>query len=173
MKITFEKLKYELINESSNKNFGYHCTNTNPEIIKREGFKVGNNGFTKENMFEDLYQKYLPRIPIFISANLKTSYYMDSKYCIVLDINGLDLYPDFGAMPDIGAYYDYDSELFYWDRFGDIKNSKIRQFVRSEYGEPILYARDFTGELSWQLIKSACLDGQQDLIKRIINIIDI
>lgn len=143
----------------------YHSTNTNPEIIKNEGFKLG-KGFTQENMFEDLYENYLPEIPVFVT---KEKPWDDSaKYLIELDISGLELFPDFGSLVDVGAIYDFDEELFYWEDFSDIPNLSLRQYIENTFGEPILPASEFSGEDSWKYLGSACVSGKH-LENRIID----
>ena len=62
----FLKGTHESIVSEDTKRYAYHCTNIDPEIIKKEGWKVG-DGFTLDNQFKDLYKKYLPNVPVFDS----------------------------------------------------------------------------------------------------------
>lgn len=170
-KLQFNKFK-QLLNESDNRLIGYHCTNINPEIIIRDGFKVGSDGFTDENMFEDLYKKFLPEIPVFVT--FKKPWSDSAKYTLKLDLTGLKLYPDFGSLVDTGAYYDYDfkekTKMFYWEHWSDITNPKLVEFLE-DFGDddPILYPEDLSGEDSKEVLDSACVSGE-GLNKRIISI---
>lgn len=137
--------------------YAYHCTNIDPEIIKKEGWKVG-SGFTVENMFGDLYEKYLPKVPVFVSDDGKAVWDTNAKYIIKLDITGLDLYPDFGSLPDTGAYYDPDEECFYWQ--DGFSNPEMEEYV-SEYDDGLLYAEDFSGEDCMAVLGTACVDGSK------------
>ena len=96
--------------------YGYHCTSTDPEKIKKEGFKIGKDGYTENNLFETLYNKYLPTVPCFISDIEAKVWDANAKYCIKIDITGLNLYPDFGHLVDLGAYYEEDSndDMNFW-----------------------------------------------------------
>ena len=148
---------YKKMNESSNgKVYAYHCTNVDPEKIKKEGWKVG-KGYTERNRFGDLYKKYLPNIPVFVSNEDVPVWDRNAKYCMKLDITGLDLYPDFGRLPDTGAYYDEEDELFYWEDFLD---NKMKKYI-SQFSDEILYAKDFTGEDSFRVLGTACVDGSK------------
>lgn len=171
MKITLEKLKQELLKEDLNgKRFGYHCTNVDPEIIKRDGFKVG-SGFTIDNQFEDLYNRYLPENPVFITKEGKL-WDKNAKYILKIDISDLKLYPDFGSLSDYGAYYDNDNEEFYWEDIEDIiGNEDLREFIDSNYQDLTMPASDFTGEDSLNTLGTACIDSK-DLINRIVRIIE-
>ncbi len=109
----------EMLKESNdNKIYAYHCTNVNPEKIKKEGFKVG-NGFTQDNQFGGLYKKYLPKYPCFISNSNAKIWDDNSKYILKIDITGLELYPDFGHLVDFGAYYDEEDETYDDKEYGD------------------------------------------------------
>lgn len=98
------------------KAFGYHCTEINPEIILREGFKSGSGGYTHTNVIEDFYEKYLPKNPMFMSDLKAEVWSKYSKYCMKIDVTDLQLYPDFGHLLDYKAYHDDD--CFYWSEFG-------------------------------------------------------
>lgn len=149
---------------TSPKRYAYHCTNVDPEIIKREGWKAG-EGFTQANMFEDLYAKLLPKVPVFITSEEKGPWDDDAKYIIKLDITGLKLYPDFGSLPDYGAYEDETQSgniVFYWEDLDDEylqRNPKLLNFV-SKKRDYSFSARSFTGELSLDLLGTACVDGK-------------
>ena len=143
------------------KRYAYHCTDVDPEIIKKEGWKVG-EGFTLDNHYADLYEAYLPKVPVFISNPKADLWDTGSKYIIKLDITGLELYPDFGNLENFDAYYDEDNESFYWEEgsnFGN--NKKLKAFVREYSDEDTIAAEDFQGEDSFEVIGTACVDGTQ------------
>lgn len=150
------------VNESSGERiYAYHCTNIDPEIIKKEGWKVG-DGFTLDNQFENLYKKYLPKVPVFVSNLDVLVWDSKAKYCIKLDITGLKLFPDFGYLPDFGAYYDYDEECFYWENEDDLdSNKKLKDFVLDNCDNLTLYADCFDGEDSFNVLGTACVDGSK------------
>lgn len=149
----------------------YHCTNIDPATIKRDGWKVG-SGFTVDNMFGDLYETYLPDVPVFITSDKSSVWDEDARYCIKLDIGGLELYPDFGSLPDYDAYYDCDGDepCFYWKDGSDFGgNAKLRRWVEDNCDDLTMYAADFTGELSLELLGTACVDGKLLTPEKIIS----
>lgn len=156
---------------SDKKRYAYHCTSVDPEIIKKNGWKSGEGGFTSNNMFEDLYENYLPEVPVFVSDEKVKVWSNKSKYCIKLDITGLDLYPDFGSLPDVGAHYDFDSELFWWESKNDIKSKEMKEFVRV-FGadDSSFYACDFSGEDSMENLGTACVSGKDLTPDRIVAV---
>ena len=157
----FLKGTHESIVSEDTKRYAYHCTEVNPEKIKKEGWKVG-KGFTEENQFEDLYKQYLPKVPVFISNEDAPVWDSNSKYCIKIDITGLDLYPDFGYLPDFNAYYDYAEECFYWEHEEDLDdNEKLKKYVLDNCENLTLYAADFSGEDSFNTLGTACVDGKK------------
>lgn len=157
----FLKGTHESTISEDTKRYAYHCTNVDPEIIKKEGWKVG-DGFTLDNQFEDLYKKYLPNVPIFISRLDVPVWDSKAKYCIKLDITGLKLFPDFGYLPDFGAYYDYDEECFYWENEDDLdSNKKLKDFVLDNCDNLTLYADCFDGDDSFNILGTACVDGSK------------
>lgn len=154
------KLK-ESVEPKDAKTYAYHCTDVDPEIIKKEGWKVG-DGFTLDNQFKDLYKKYLPNVPVFVSRLDVPIWDYKSKYCIKLDITGLKLFPDFGYLPDFGAYYDYDEECFYWENEDDLdSNKKLKDFVLDNCDNLTLYADCFDGDDSFNVLGTACVDGSK------------
>ena len=157
----FLKGTHESIVSEDTKRYAYHCTNIDPEIIKKEGWKVG-DGFTLDNQFKDLYKKYLPNVPVFVSRLDVPVWDSKAKYCIKLDITGLELFPDFGYLPDFGAYYDYDEECFYWENEDDLdSNKKLKDFVLDNCDNLTLYADCFDGEDSFDVLGTACVDGSK------------
>jgi len=168
----FLKGTHESTISESTKRYAYHCTDVDPEIIKKEGWKVG-DGFTLDNQFEDLYEKYLPKVPVFVSRLDVPVWDSKSKYCIKIDITGLDLFPDFGYLPDFGAYYDYDEECFYWENEDDLdSNKKLKDFVLNNCNNLTLYADCFDGEDSFNVLGTACIDGSK-LKDRIVEYVSM
>ena len=155
----------EMLKESNdNKIYAYHCTNVNPEKIKKEGFKVG-NGFTQDNQFGGLYKKYLPKYPCFISNSNAKIWDDNSKYILKIDITGLELYPDFGHLVDFGAYYDEEDEngdvLFWWnDNTNELNDiPKLQKYLSGT--DWYLNSNEFTGKMSFEMIGTACIDGRK------------
>lgn len=159
------------------KQYGYHCTEANPDTIMRDGFKSGRGGFTRINLLEDFYEKYLPKNPMFLSdlhAKVWSTY---SKYCMKIDVTGLQLYPDFGHLLDYHAYYDED--CFYWRENGlewlradsrrDQTTKKVLDFVES-LDDNTLWASDFTGEMSREILGTFVIDGNLLTPSRIVQL---
>ena len=168
----FLKGTHESTISESTKRYAYHCTDVDPEIIKKEGWKVG-DGFTLDNQFEDLYKKYLPNVPVFVSRLDVPVWDSKAKYCIKLDITGLKLFPDFGYLPDFGAYYDYNEECFYWENEDDLDSNKIlKDFVLDNCDNLTLYADCFDGEDSFVVLGTACVDGSK-LKDRIVEYVSM
>ena len=149
--------------------YAYHCTNIDPEIIKKEGWKVG-MGFTKGNFFDDLYKKYDPKVPVHITGSEREVWDTNADYIIKLDITGLDLYPDFGSLPDTGAFYDLDEQYFHWYDDSGIgltftnndAGRKMKEYLELiSPDEYILLPDDFTGEVSMRILGTACVDGSK------------
>lgn len=161
---------------SSQREYAYHCTNVNPNLILEKGFRSSPiNGFTENNLFEALYEKYLPSNPCFVSKN---PWDEDSKYILKIDITGLEKFPDFGHLVDTGAYYEETDSpndmLFYWEE-KDLQfpsqnmPSKLLSFLASKSDEErgILNSEDFDGELSFDLIGTCVVDGDRITPNRI------
>ena len=151
--------------------YAYHCTNVNPRIILEKGFRSSlGNGFTENNLFEALYKKYLPPNPCFISKN---PWDEDSKYILKIDITGLEKFPDFGHLVDTGAYYEEtdipEVILFYWEdkdlqRPSHHMPSQLLSYLTSTPDDDergLLYSKDFDGNLSFDLIGTCAVDGNQ------------
>lgn len=162
---------YDKIIESQNRpqrEYAFHCTNVNPKSIVKNGFHASPlNGLTLDNQFKNLYSKYLPSNPCFIS---KEPWSADTKYILKIDITGLPKYPDFGSLLDTGAYYEEiedDDVLFYWeDNDLNIPNDDIPPSLlhfltdgRSEDDRGLLNSKEFDGDLSYELIGSCCING--------------
>ena len=165
--MTLNQLK-KIICENHSPRYAYHCTNTNPKKIRQEGFKVGNDGFTETNMFDYLYEEYYPEIPVFVTNADQNIWSEDTKYVIKLDISGLDLYPDFGSLPDVGAQID-DFDNFFWENEDDIPNGKFKRFILNYFPSLSMPANEFTGEDSFKYLGSAVVSGK-DLNKRIVDV---
>ena len=153
----------------SQRQYAYHCTNTDPEIIKREGWKVG-MGFTLGNFFDKLNKKYLPKVPVYVTSDTREVWDTNADYIIKLDITGLDLYPDFGSLPDTGAFYDLDGKYFHWYDDSGIgltftntpAGKKMKEYLESiSPDEYILLPDDFSGEDSMRILGTAVVDGRK------------
>lgn len=157
---------------TDDKRYAYHCTNVNPDIIKG-GFEVG-NGFTEDNQLEDIYKKYLPEKPCFISQRGEDVWDSDSKYVLKIDISGLDLYPDFGHLLDFDAYIDEDGDetIFYWEdkvvKHGIPENSELSEYIKENDG--YLYPSEFSGQESIDILGTACIDGEKLTPDRIVDV---
>jgi len=161
---------------STQREYAYHCTNVNPKIILEKGFHSSPvNGFTENNAFEALYQKHLPKNPCFVS---KTPWDEDSKYILKIDITGLEKYPDFGHLIDTGAYYEEtdspDEILFYWED-KDLKypsrhmSDELVSFLTSKPEDEIgiMSSDDYDGEMSFYLTGTCAIDGDEIASDRI------
>ena len=159
------------------KAYGYHCTNISPDFILANGFKATGKGFTDVNVVEDFYKKYLPKNPMFLSDLKAEVWSKNSKYCMKIDVTGLRLYPDFGHLLDYKAFYDDD--CFYWSNSGlvwlqekaskDMFSKKVFEFAQ-QLEDNTLWADDFTGELSRDLIGTFAIDGNMLTPQRIIEV---
>ena len=152
--------------------YAYHCTSTDPEKIKKEGFKIGKDGYTETNLFETLYNKYLPTVPCFISDIDAKVWDVNAKYCIKIDITGLNLYPDFGHLVDLGAYYEEDSNddmNFWWQETSNLEGfEEFKNFL--ENNDYQFNSSDFTGNMSFNMIGTACIDWKALTPDRIVDI---
>ena len=176
MTMTFGQLKRLVKESQEGKVYAYHCTNVDPEVIKREGWKVG-MGFTLGNFFDDLNKQYLPKVPVYVTGSERDVWDTKAKYCIKLDITGLKLYPDFGSLPDTGAFYDLDEKYSHWYDESGIgltftdtpAGRKMKEYLDSvSPDEYMLLPDDFTGELSMKILGTAVVDGSQ-LTGRIVE----
>lgn len=156
--------------------FAYHCTNVNPDIMLAQGFKSGTGGYTDTNMVQEFYDKYLPSNPMFVSSLKAKVWDADAKYCLKIDISGMKKYPDFGHLIDFNAYVDED--CFYWEdkavqamlHSKDQQQQRLAQFILNELDDGVLWAADFNGQLSFDLIGTCSVDG--DLLDK-ARVIDI
>lgn len=140
--------------------YAFHCTSTDPKTIESEGWKVGPNGYTEDNMFEDLYFNYLPAVPVFVSDINAKVWDPSAKYCIKLDISGIEKFPDFGNLVESGAIY--EDGYFYWKNEQSIKGSQaLKKFIMNDLENMTLAEEDFTGDLSWELLGTCAVDGKK------------
>ena len=161
-----------------NKQFAYHCTDIDPETIKSQGFKSGNRGFTEDNVLKDFYDQYLPANPMFVSSLYVKVWDPSSKYCIKVDISGLKKYPDFGHLLDFGAYYDEDcfwwkseEQLKSWLSSNDETKKSLARYVLYSCDDLTLPASQFTGDVSFRVIGTCCVDGNQIDASRLVEIV--
>ena len=157
----------------------YHCTDVDPERIKREGFKSGRGGFTIFNHFQDLYNKYLPDNPMFVSSRYVKVWSKSSRFCMQIDISGMEVYPDFGHLVDYYAQMDEDN--FFWtDRSvvdlekkagqGDKVAKRLLDYIRWQFDDQTLPIEDFTGEISFDLLGTCAIDGDKFDFSRVLDI---
>lgn len=159
------------------KQFGYHCTEIDPETILKNGFRSGFGGFTRTNYLEDFYGKYLPKNPMFLSDLNAEVWSKRSKYCMKIDVSGLELYPDFGHLLDYYAYYDED--CFYWHEDGldwlriaakkDPVAKRVLELAES-LEDNTLWGSDFTGEMSRDVLGTFAIDGSLLTRERVVDI---
>lgn len=159
------------------KTFAYHCTNIDPEIIKSQGFKSGTGGYTETNLVQDFYDKYLPKNPMFVSSLKAKVWDKDAKHCMKVDISGMKKYPDFGHLIDFGAYVDEncfwwenEDELRMWLNGNDETKKRLADFVLNDLDDGILYADDFDGETSFEILGTCAIDGDLLTPEKIVDV---
>ena len=127
-------------------------------------------GFTLGNFFDKLNKKYLPKVPVYVTSDTREVWDTNADYIIKLDITGLDLYPDFGSLPDTGAFYDLDGKYFHWYDDSGIgltftntpAGKKMKEYLESiSPDEYILLPDDFSGEDSMRILGTAVVDGRK------------
>ena len=100
-----------------------------------------------------------------------------AKYCMKVDISGLKKYPDFGHLIDFGAYF--DEECFWWENEVELQHwlasidetkRRLADFVLNQLDDGVLYAADFTGEMSFNILGTCAIDGNQLNANRIIEV---
>jgi len=95
------------------KQYAYHCTNVDPQLIIADGFKATGKGYTGTNVLKHFYKQYLPENPMFLSSIKAKVWDPKAKWCMKVDVAGLKKYPDFGHLLDYGAYF--DDRCFWWE----------------------------------------------------------
>lgn len=97
-----------------------------------------------------------------------------SKFCMKIDITGLEKFPDFGHLLDYGAYFDEecfwwedDEQLKKWLSSGDSVEKRLADFVLNECDDGMLYAADFTGDLSFEILGTCAIDGSKLTVDRV------
>lgn len=154
----------------------FHCTNIEPTILM-SGFESGVGGFTISNNVQWLYEKFLPKNPMFVSNK---PWDENTKYCIELDIESVELFPDFGHLIDVQA--EFDEDYIFW-RDDDIyflkkmvqngnKDAKIvLDWITTDLDDYTISVEDFTGDLSWDILGTAAINADIfDFNKRILEI---
>lgn len=111
-----------------NKEYAFHCTNVDPQQIVNDGFKSTGKGFTQANRVEHFYKEFLPANPMFVSSLNASVWDNNSKFCMKIDITGLEKFPDFGHLLDYGAYF--DEECFWWEDEDELQRWKL-------FGDPV------------------------------------
>jgi hypothetical protein len=161
-----------------NKQFAYHCTNINPDLILKHGFKAGKGGYTLRNGVDYLDKEFLPRNPMYLSDLNAKVWDPNAKYCLKIDITNLDLYPDFGHLMDYNPSHDEEG-LFWGDqsiedlRFLAKKDKyakNLLNYLENETEEYNILARFYTGELSRKILGTFVIDGNLLTKNRIIDI---
>ena len=161
-------------NMDDNKEYAFHCTDIDPQQIVNDGFKSTGNGLTRANRVERFYKEFLPVNPMFVSSLNASCLDNDSKFCMKIDITGLEKFPDFGRLLDYGAYL--DEECFRWEDedtlqrwrlFGDPVQKKLAEFVLSDCDKRTIAATDFTGEMSYDILGTCAIDGSKLTFDRI------
>ena len=161
-----------------NKQFAYHCTNIDPKIILKQGFKAGKGGYTQRNGVDYLDKEFLPTNPMYLSDIDSKVWDPNAKYCLKIDISGLELYPDFGHLMDYNPSHDEEG-LFWGDqsiedlRFLARKDKyakKLLMYLENETDEYNIIARFYTGELSRKILGTFVVDGNQIKTDRIVDI---
>ena len=159
------------------KQYAYHCTNVDPQLIIADGFKATEKGYTGTNVLKHFYKQYLPKNPMFVSSLKAKVWDPKAKYCMKVDISGLKKYPDFGHLLDFGAYFDEECfwwenevELQYWLVSRDETKRRLADFVLNQLNDGVLYSADFTGEMSFNILGTCAIDGDQLNASRIIEV---
>ena len=159
------------------KEFAYHCTDVDPKVIIKDGFKATGKGFTNTNQVEHFYKEFLPSNPMFVSKIDADVWDNSSKFCMKIDISGLEKFPDFGHLLDYGAYF--DEECFYWEdedelqkwkQSGDSVQKKLAVFVLDECDNCTFDAADFTGDLSYEILGTCAIDGSKLTADRVADV---
>lgn len=178
---------------TNGKQYGYHCTQVDPQTILRDGFKNGQGGYTPPpshfSAIEVLYERHLPKTPMFLSDLHAKVWDTDAEWCMKIDVTGLQLYPDFGHLMEYNPRW---TELesygrFVWDTYdfarlrsfrGTVFGSteeyeKMCSFIkklRIQDGRRYLYAKDFTGEMSRDLLGTFAIDGSMLTRDRVVEV---
>lgn len=93
-----------------------------------------------------------------------------AKFCLELDVSGLELFPDFGHLLDFGA--EFDEEAFFWRddglallekkaKGGDKAAKAVLDWVLWQLDDCTCEFDDFTWRESWDLLGTACIDGDK------------
>lgn len=150
--------------------FGYHYTDADPGEIVSVGFIPDRTkGYTLNVAPEvaELQDASSPMARCFVSNPGFPPQYATSKNRLRIDLSGLNLYPDFANLIELGAYYDEDFEsggLYFWWKDRDIESLRIRGFgdLADYLGstDGCVFPEEFGGEESWNLIGTACVDAR-------------
>lgn len=82
----------------------FHCTNTDPSLMINGGFKSFEKGFNGENYAAHFYKRFLPENPMLVSSLGAPVWDYDTKFYMMIDITGLEKFPDFGHLLEYGAH---------------------------------------------------------------------
>lgn len=155
----------------------YHCTNVDPEVILRDGFRATGEGFTGRNQVEHFYEEFLPANPMFVSRLDVKVWDSSAKWCMKVDISGLEKFPDFGHLLDYDAHF--DESCFWWEDESVLKSwlsgsdrvkRALASYVLERCDDGILYAADFTGQDSLDVLGTCAIDGNKLARARVIDI---
>lgn len=157
--------------------FAYHCTNVDPEVIFQDGFVATGKGFTGRNQVEHFYKEFLPANPMFVSRLDVKAWDADAKWCMKVDISGLEKFPDFGHLLDYDAHFDEscfwwedDNLLEDWLRSTDTIKKALASYISIRCDDGVLYAADFTGHDSFDVLGTCAIDGSMLTRDRVLDI---
>ena len=163
-----------------NTQFAYHCTNVDPKLIAKHGFDAQRGkglGYTDINVLTHFYNKFLPKNPLFVSALDAKVWDANAKWCMKIDISGLPKFPDFGHLLDFGAYYDEDFfwwqdeyEVRSWLSSNDVYKRRLAHFILEDLDDMTLYAADFDGDTSFEVLGTCCVNGSLVGADRIVEV---
>lgn len=111
-------------------------------------------------------------------SNLKAKIWdQNAKYCIKVDISGLQKYPDFGHLLDYDAYFDENCfwweneyEVQQWLKSNDVTKRKLANFILNNLDDGVLWSDQFDGETSFNVLGTCVIDGNLLTPDRVIEI---
>jgi len=131
----------------------YHHTNTPPEIVTKEGLQQKSHGLTDAGSWAE-EEGWIPKGCIYLSYSKGM---WPGKYVYAVNVDGLELLPDFPSLVDIGAYIDSNNESLYWEN-----DSEVPYSLSNKCEENSIYHKDITGTDSLNITGNACTPGPID-----------